>query len=172
MKTVYNTSDKIFTEQDVLNAFNHAYYLGCSNDSYSPDKAFMEWNNEYSANTKKEVTLRSVLSVVSWHTGVSVKNISEAENKRAGVTLARQYVCWFLYHYTKMSTTDIADETMGMTHSIAIHRVDAINNMLFYSSKTKDDIERMKIKLITEGYGLMFTMTRKTSGNGSKLEEI
>ena len=172
METRYNTNDKIYTEEDVKSAFKHAYFLGCSDATYDVDKSFTEWDKEYIANTRKEITLQSILRVVSWLTGVEIRHISNTPNKKGKVTLARQYVNWFLYHYTDMTAEAIADETMARTHAVALHRVRAINDLLFYDNNIKNDIERMKIKLIMEGYGLSFSIGRNVHGKGRKEEVI
>ena len=160
MKRLYNTSDKMYSTREVQSAFTHAYYLGKAPKEYDTEKAFKEWDNENERNTSKGLTIDAILNAVSWQSGITTYSIREQSSKPTTVSRARQFACWFGYHYTNISMKDIAQATHAATHATALHRARDVESYLSIDKRVIRDIDAIKNYLLADGYALNYKATR------------
>lgn len=160
MKTIYNTDDNIYNDEDMFHAFSHAYYLGKAPREYKVEYALSEWKKEYCNNTTKELTLDAIINAVAWRTGTSAYHIAEMDHKPLLLSRARQYVCFIAYHYTRIPLRDIAIHTRAGNHSTVLHRARDLGSALAYEKNTQKDIETIKAFLYYDRYSLEYHATR------------
>lgn len=170
MKIIYNTDDVMYSKADLLHAFRHAYYLGKAPTEHNVEKALNVWVKEYSGNTLKKLTLADIINAVIWRTGVSYDSINGESSKKNTLSLARQYICWFAYHYTDILLEAIAFETKAKDHPTVLNRSRAINEFLAVDKNVIRDVEAIKAMLICDGYELNFILSRHYIEY--KLEEV
>lgn len=167
MNKVFNTSDNIFTSDDVKHAFTHAYNLGRSDWKGNVDTAYEEWESEYENNTLMPLTKEEILKEVAVAFGTSVQAIRDQEYGRGEkVSKARLYAAWFLYMYADDSVQDIADYMGYQNHSSIIYAATKITDLLEVSGRTvraeiKNSINIVKTRLVHRGYKLKYVMRNR-----------
>ena len=160
MKRLYNTPDKMYTVAEAKSAFQHAYHIGKSPNEYDWEQAFTDWDKEVEENTSRELTFDAIIDAVMWQSGITRISITISGTKVADITRARQYICWFGYHYTNTNLEDMGKLTYAKTHSTVLHRARDVNKYISDDKRIQRDISAIKINLLLQGFNLNYEKER------------
>lgn len=157
MKTLYNTTDHIYSEEDLKYAFMHAMALGAGGYKHNYNQALSEWKDEYQKNTKKTITTEAIMTAVSDAFGIMEHTITERGGQRMYVT-PRYVAMWMMWRYTHASLSSIGLLTGGKHHSTVIHGRDYVDSQLPVSEDIRMMVSAVKARLVSNGYLLEETV--------------
>jgi len=131
MKSVYQTSNVLYTEKEMEQAFMHGFSLRGSGWTGDPKQAFREMAEEIVSNTHGKPTVEDIVeatSVVVEHPphAIADPNTGRSTVARRGRLLA----CWFAYYYSDLGLEEISEALNYQSHASVIHGCKTVNGFL------------------------------------------
>lgn len=160
MKILYNTSDVLYDENDIVSAFHHAYHVAKSDWRGTPAQAFGEWKAEYINNMYPTLSLKVVSEAVLAVRNVVRDDVIDSSSRNSLLVFARHLICWFAWRYTFVEAKDIAAFMKYKNHSSVFHSIKHINEgMVYDKKKICNAVNEVKMYLHSQGY-LLQTVSR------------
>lgn len=169
MRRVYNTDDNFYTDQDILHAFTHAYFLGQSGETHDPTQAMKEWKGEYARSTMEPPGLEDIADAVSAVTHVGVFNMRIESGRHAYFALSRHMVSWFSYMYTTETVPNISAYMGYKNHSSVLHGHSVIDSGIQFDRTVREKVDAVKATLAARGF--LLEVTVRTAGRYGMAKE-
>ena len=152
MKQIFNTSDFLYTAEDMKLAFRHAYSLGKSDKKFNMDEAAEVWMAIY----RKEMPLPRPHDVS--YAVLTFKNIDKfdffGKSREHPLPHARDLMSWFCYTYCKETMQEIADYMKYPSHASIHCGFNNINTEMKIYKKVREEADQLKIMLLSNGFRL------------------
>jgi hypothetical protein len=171
MKKIYNTTDYLYLDKDVMDAFAHAYNLGKSGKEVNMQKAYGRWRSGRKPELKKP-TRDAILKAVSMVVSRSEENIADVLSGRGRMyVFPRQVFSWFVYHYTDATLENITEFLGYKGHAQVIHCIESVNSGMELYKDTRRVVDMVKSRLLYMGYELK-RVKQPGEDKPGKIEEI
>lgn len=154
MKKIFNTTDNIYSENAVLEAFTAGYNTGLRGPTDQVYAEFHAWKAKGEAKPMPHPTLKDILSCACAVTGMAPYDVLEDPSKRAEYAEVRRITCWFAWTYTNVTTTEIGKYLNYKTHVNVLHHVQKVRDFLETTKPYRLKVDAVKYLLTSKGIQL------------------